>query len=78
MADFATSRILNSAGATVTESKPRGTPSYMPPEAFNERRMGLEGDIYAFGITAWEILSEQKGVSLFPHTFTSLPPHLHQ
>jgi serine/threonine protein kinase len=59
--DFATSRILDNARPSVKDSRFRGTPVYLPPEMFNLNEMGLEGDIYAFGVTAWEVLTEQKG-----------------
>lgn len=61
VADFATSRILDNARMSASESRMRGTPVYMPPEAFNAKTVGLEGDIYAFAVTAWEVLTEEKG-----------------
>lgn len=62
LADFGLSKLLESE---VADSKPVGTPSYMPPEQFRGGQLGPEGDWYALGCLAYEML---KGQILFQRT----------
>lgn len=54
LADFGLSKLIESE---VSENKAVGTPSYMPPEQFSGGHVGPEGDWYALGCLACEMLS---------------------
>ncbi len=50
---------ISAAGRAESPVQNAGTPEYMPPEAFNGINE-LGGDIYSFGVTAYEILTSER------------------
>lgn len=53
LTDFGVSRMFNST----VHTRASGTPSYMPPEAFDEEGGTLQADIWAVGVILYQLLS---------------------
>ncbi|GAB4814999.1 hypothetical protein N2152v2_002045 [Parachlorella kessleri] len=56
LADFGLSRLLG-AQDTGVDTSSCGTPSHAAPEVLSQSRMTKHGDVYAFGIIAWELVA---------------------
>ncbi|GBF87404.1 hypothetical protein Rsub_00115 [Raphidocelis subcapitata] len=54
--DFGLSRAL-SLGQTHVTTHSMGTITHMPPEMFKTGRMSPAGDVYAFGVMVWEVIT---------------------
>lgn len=52
------------AGREATDTV--GTPQYMAPETITEETVGLPGDVYAYSIMFWEIVTEKRWMSPLP------------
>src|SRR4030095_1569676 len=58
--DFGLARILDAPGLTLT-TEIVGTPAYMSPEQLRSgTRIDARADIYALGVTLYELLSHQR------------------
>lgn len=73
-------------------SKNPGTPAYMPPEQLEHQAIDHRVDIFAFGVTAYELLTSRKpfsgdsaseilskqksGSAILPREFNEIPPAL--
>ena len=56
--DFGISKILEQGGDSLTQA--RGTPQYMPPEQILGRSVDGRADVYALGISTFEMLTGQR------------------
>ena len=45
------------AGGLATGTRSAGTPAYMPPEQLHGDSLDTRADLFAFGVTAWEVLT---------------------
>ncbi|KAJ3322006.1 hypothetical protein HDU93_003162, partial [Gonapodya sp. JEL0774] len=66
--DFGTSKLNSSSFHTTATGNRMGTGLYMPPERLTGGGATKQGDVYAFGITAFRIWTQRK-----PYTELSLP-----
>ncbi len=55
IADFGLAQSSMYSNAEDSDNKPAGTPYYMAPEIFNGVSSGAKADIYAFGVTAYQL-----------------------
>jgi serine/threonine protein kinase len=61
LTDFGLARMANRIGPSVTQTgKPIGTPAYMAPELFERGEATFASDIYAFGVTIFEMATGQR------------------
>ncbi|MCZ6794231.1 MAG: protein kinase [Planctomycetota bacterium] len=59
LTDFSEGRSTVGGATEKSPVQSAGTPEYMPPEAFDGVN-DFEGDIYSFGVTAYEVLAGQR------------------
>lgn len=61
IADFGLTKITRANENTLEQStvNTKGTPIYIPPELWQDNKYSSAGDVYAFGITAYEIMTCQ-------------------
>ncbi|BFU22493.1 protein tyrosine kinase domain-containing protein [Entamoeba histolytica] len=64
--DFGTSRFTKSSYSN--EDKGLGTPIYAAPECYNDK-YSFASDVYAYGVTAWEIFYEDEPYKEFKSLF---------
>ncbi|GLI66130.1 hypothetical protein VaNZ11_009860 [Volvox africanus] len=57
--DFGLSRVLT-GGRTHVSTRPYGTPTHMAPELWTKGHMSQPADVYAFGITLWELATGER------------------
>jgi serine/threonine protein kinase, bacterial len=57
LADFGIARVMGQPAATTAPGSVMGTASYLAPEAIRGSEPGPAGDVYAAGITLYELLS---------------------
>ena len=60
IADFGLSKLTNTENQSInipSQSGYKGTPLYMSPEILLEQKYSYEGDVYAYGILVYEILT---------------------
>ncbi len=60
LADFGIARYLESSAPSLTRNGLIGTFAYMAPEMFEKREISAAVDIYALGVTLFEILTGQR------------------
>lgn len=72
LADFGTTRLCEATGLGVhcAEGEMRGTPEYCGPEVF-EGKSGDRTDVYAMGVTLFELLAGEKPFELHTDLFSA-------
>ncbi|MFQ5515793.1 MAG: protein kinase [Myxococcota bacterium] len=55
--DFGISKVLESGPRTESDTQAKGTPQYMPPEQILGRQVDARTDLYALGISLFEMLT---------------------
>ncbi|KAG2498428.1 hypothetical protein HYH03_003686 [Edaphochlamys debaryana] len=59
LCDFGLSRVLTGERTHVS-TRPHGTPTHMAPELWAKGHVSQPADVYAFGITLWELATGQR------------------
>eukprot|EP00288_Rhodomonas_lens_P014123 CAMPEP_0177703822 /NCGR_PEP_ID=MMETSP0484_2-20121128/7875_1 /TAXON_ID=354590 /ORGANISM="Rhodomonas lens, Strain RHODO" /LENGTH=619 /DNA_ID=CAMNT_0019215199 /DNA_START=233 /DNA_END=2089 /DNA_ORIENTATION=- len=59
LVDFGLARTLSGETLADADEDGAGTPMFQAPEALEGAGVGVKADVYAFGITLWELLSGQ-------------------
>ncbi|KXZ51145.1 hypothetical protein GPECTOR_13g632 [Gonium pectorale] len=57
--DFGLARVLG-ADASHVSTRPHGTSSHLAPEVWAEGHLSQQADVYAFGVTLWELATGEK------------------
>lgn len=57
MNDNASAQVIDSERLLANEVLPRGTPAYLAPECWQGQSISVQSDIYAFGVTMYEVLT---------------------
>ena len=70
LTDFGSSRNVNQMMTNMTFTKGIGSPTYMAPEVLMKRKYKTPADIFAFGITMFEILHWDR---IYPKTMFKFP-----
>jgi len=60
IADFGLSRVVSGASTTAMTKSDVGPIKWMPPESLVNKTYSIKSDVWAFGVTCWEILARSE------------------